>query len=61
MTDPAPAGARTLTPMTLANRRQNGVRAVVGAVAEAPRRQGGQNGFDGLAETRVISALERAA
>jgi hypothetical protein len=43
--------------MTLANRRQNGVRAVVGAVAQAPRRQGGQNGFDGLAETLVISAL----
>src|SRR4029077_14338792 len=35
--------------MTIANRRQNGVRAVVGAVAQAPR-QGGQNGFDGLAE-----------
>jgi hypothetical protein len=48
-------------PMTLANTRQNGVRAVVGAVAQAPRRQGGQNGFDGLAETLVISALERAA
>jgi hypothetical protein len=47
--------------MTLANNRQNGVRAVVGAVAQTPRRQGGQNGFDGLAETLVISALERAA
>ena len=58
---PAPASARILTPMTLANRRQNGVRAVVGAVAQAPRRQGGQNGFDGLAETLVIGALERAA
>jgi hypothetical protein len=48
-------------PMTLANTRQNAVRAVVGAVAQAPRRQGGQGGFDGLAEMLVISALERAA
>jgi hypothetical protein len=41
--------------------RQNGVRAVVGAVAQALRRQGGQGGFDGLAERLVIGALERAA